>query len=135
VGFDCTLHVVDEASLERFVDRFLGRTSEKAPFDRAFPDAEALVQKTKEILAGPDPARAGRILGVSAHASSERDATRVLRGFRCRCGTKTAWARRCPFCRVGGEPLGPIIDAHPAPRTDAERVRVQLQRRPVRPRA
>src|SRR5215475_11936751 len=35
MGYDCTLHVVDENALARFVDRFLGRTSEAAPFDGA----------------------------------------------------------------------------------------------------
>ena len=66
MGFDCTLHVVDEVSLKRFVDRFLGRTSAKAPFDDACPNAEELIAKTKELLAGPDLEAAGRTLGELA---------------------------------------------------------------------
>ena len=66
MGFDCTLHVVDDVSLKRFVDRFLGRTSAKAPFDDACPNAEELIAKTKELLAGPDLEAAGRTLGELA---------------------------------------------------------------------
>src|SRR5262245_54023962 len=66
MGFDCTLHVVDENAVARFVDRFLGRTSEAAPFDRAFPSAAELIAKTKGILSGTDPVRAGRTLGELA---------------------------------------------------------------------
>ena len=81
MGFDCTLHVVDEVSLKRFVDRFLGRTSAKAPFDDACPNAEELIAKTKELLAGPDLEAAGRTLGELAilYVSAETpNATRLL---------------------------------------------------------
>jgi len=117
VGFDCTLHVVDEASLARFVERFLGRTSEKAPFDGAFPDAEALVQKTKEILAGPDPARAGRTLGELAmlFVSSETPHA-YSRGFSLSLWDEHSMGAPVPALGLGSveELLGPIIDAHPA---------------------
>ena len=80
-GFRLHAPRLDEVSLKRFVDRFLGRTSAKAPFDDAFPNAEGLIAKTKEILAGPDLEAAGRTLGELAilYVSAETPhATRLL---------------------------------------------------------
>ena len=117
MGWDCTLHVVDESALARFVDRFLGRTSEEAPFDRAFPDAADLVAKTKQILAGPDPEKAGRTLGELAmlYVSAETPHA-YSRGFSLSLWDEDTMGAPMPTDHLGSveQVLGPIVEAYPA---------------------
>jgi hypothetical protein len=51
MGFDCTLHVIDEQSIVRFVDRFLGRSTEKAPFDKKFKQGQKLLEEVRQKIA------------------------------------------------------------------------------------
>jgi hypothetical protein len=52
MGFDCTLHIVDEGLIaNRFVPRLLGRSSTPAPFDQR-PDAEELWTIARTALSG-----------------------------------------------------------------------------------
>ncbi|WP_165248474.1 hypothetical protein [Paludisphaera soli] len=62
MGFDCTLHVVDEKRIrDGFVPRLLGRSDERCPFDER-EDADALWAQVRELLAGSgrDADSAGR---------------------------------------------------------------------------
>ena len=119
MGWDCTLHVVDERSLARFVDRFLGRTSEKAPFDDAFDNAADLIAKTKQALAGPDPEAAGRTLGELAilYVSAETPHA-YSRGFSLSLWDEDRMGAPMPPDGLGSveDLLGPIVDAYPAVR-------------------
>lgn len=69
-GWDCTLHVVDIASLARFAARFL-RGMHKGAFDAAY-DADAMIVHVKQLIAS-DPATGARALGELAllYASTE----------------------------------------------------------------
>src|SRR5262245_5015851 len=50
MGYDCTLHVVDEGMIrERFVPRLLGHSSDRSPFDED-PDAAELWTKVRDAL-------------------------------------------------------------------------------------
>ena len=52
MGYDCTLHIVDEGVIrDRFVPRLLGRSQTHSSFDDR-PDAEELWGKTRAALAG-----------------------------------------------------------------------------------
>lgn len=54
MGYDCTLHVVDEGMIrDRFVPRLLGRTDERSPFDED-PDSEGLWEDVRDALAGAE---------------------------------------------------------------------------------
>lgn len=54
MGYDCTLHVVDERLIrERFVPRLLGRSDEPARFDER-PDAADLWAQVRGALGGSD---------------------------------------------------------------------------------
>jgi hypothetical protein len=64
VGWDCTLHVVDVASLARFSARFLRGMHRRAAFDREY-DADALIANVKQLIAG-DPETGARALGELA---------------------------------------------------------------------
>jgi hypothetical protein len=64
VGWDCTLHVVDGASLARFTARFLHRLHRGAAFDREY-DADALIESVKQLIA-TDPDTGARALGELA---------------------------------------------------------------------
>jgi len=117
MGYDCTLHVVDEATLARFVERFLGRSSEEAPFDRAFPDAAALVEKTKQLLRGDDPERAGRALGELAMLYFSAEGPHAYsRGFSLSLWDEESMGAPMPVEGLGSVEalLGPIVEAYPA---------------------
>ena len=64
MGWDCTLHVVDSASLARFAARFLHRMHRGAAFDREY-DADALIENVKQLIA-TDPETGARALGELA---------------------------------------------------------------------
>jgi hypothetical protein len=64
VGWDCTLHVVDNASLARFSARFLRGMHRRAAFDREY-DADALIGNVKQLIA-TDPETGARALGELA---------------------------------------------------------------------
>src|SRR5262245_23505535 len=64
VGWDCTLHVVDGASLARFSARFLRGMHRSAAFDREY-DADALIEEVKQLIA-TDPETGARALGELA---------------------------------------------------------------------
>jgi hypothetical protein len=50
MGWDCTLHVVDSASLARFAARFLRGMYRDAAFDRIY-DGDALIENVKQLIA------------------------------------------------------------------------------------
>lgn len=64
MGWDCTLHVVDTASLARFSARFLRGMHRNAAFDREY-DADALIENVKQLIAS-DPETGARALGELA---------------------------------------------------------------------
>jgi hypothetical protein len=52
MGYDCTLHVVDEQMIrDRFVPRLLGHSEERSPFDER-DDADELWRQVRDALAG-----------------------------------------------------------------------------------
>jgi hypothetical protein len=64
VGWDCTLHVIDRASLARFSARFLRGMYRDAAFDREY-DADAMIGHVKQLIA-TDPETGARALGELA---------------------------------------------------------------------
>lgn len=64
MGWDCTLHVVDESSLARFEARFLHGLHRDRPFDREY-DGDDLIAKVKELIA-EDPDTGARALSELA---------------------------------------------------------------------
>jgi hypothetical protein len=64
VGWDCTLHVLDRASLARFSARFLRGMHRGAAFDREY-DGDALIANVKQLIA-TDPETGARALGELA---------------------------------------------------------------------
>src|ERR1043166_4741762 len=63
-GWDCTLHVLDRASLARFSARFLRGMHRGAAFDREY-DGDALVANVKQLIA-TDAETGARALGELA---------------------------------------------------------------------
>src|ERR1044071_3777552 len=63
-GWDCTLHVLDRASLARFSARFLRGMHRGAAFDREY-DGDALIANVKQLIA-TDPEIGARALGELA---------------------------------------------------------------------
>ena len=117
---DCSFHVVDEAALARFVDRFLGRTSAKSAFDDVFPEADDMIAETRATLAGPDPAAAGRALGELAllYVSCEGPHAYSLGLSLSYWDEEDSAGAPMPSEALGTveDLLGPIIDAYPAVR-------------------
>ena len=68
---DCTLHVLDPASLARFAARFLRGMHRGAAFDREY-DADAMIASVKQLIA-TEPETGARALGELAllYASTE----------------------------------------------------------------
>jgi hypothetical protein len=64
MGWDCTLHVVDDTSLARFAARFLRDLHRGTAFDREF-DGDELIAKVKQLIA-EDPDTGARALGELA---------------------------------------------------------------------
>lgn len=64
MSWDCTLHVVDSASLARFSARFLRGMHRSAAFDREY-DADTLIGNVKGLIA-TDPETGARALGELA---------------------------------------------------------------------
>ncbi len=64
MGWDCTLHVLDEASLARFEARFLHGLHRERPFDREY-DGDRLIAEVKQLIAD-DPDTGARALGELA---------------------------------------------------------------------
>src|SRR5688572_1735491 len=61
MGFDCTLHGIDEQSIVSIVDRFLGRSTTKVAFDKKFKQGAELFEEVKQKIAA-SPAEGGRLL-------------------------------------------------------------------------
>ena len=118
-SFDCSLHIFEEAALARFVDRFLGRTSEKSAFDDVFPEADAMIADTEGDPRRADPAAAGRALGELAllYVSTEGPHAYQL-DFSLSCWDEDSVGAPMPSEGLGTieDLLGPIIDAYPAVR-------------------
>ena len=64
MGWDCTLHVVDDTSLARFAARFLRGLHRDAAFDQTY-DGDDLIAKVKQLIAD-DPATGARAFGELA---------------------------------------------------------------------
>ncbi|MEO8846179.1 MAG: hypothetical protein ABI591_04875 [Kofleriaceae bacterium] len=64
MGWDCTLHVVDDTSLARFAARFLRGLHRGTAFDREF-DGDDLIAKVKQLIAD-DPSTGARALAELA---------------------------------------------------------------------
>ncbi|MEM9070485.1 MAG: hypothetical protein AAGE52_18410 [Myxococcota bacterium] len=79
MGYDCTLHVIDPASLDAFADHFLGNASDAA-FERAY-DVPSLYAKVRDAIEG-DPREGGRfVLQAALFFASTRTPHLPSRGF------------------------------------------------------
>ncbi|WP_067548613.1 hypothetical protein [Nocardia crassostreae] len=67
MGYDCTLHLVDEAAIrEEFVPRLLGLSEEPTALDRVHPGAAEVWEQVRALLDGEDPAAAAAAVCVAA---------------------------------------------------------------------
>ncbi|MEV6135053.1 hypothetical protein AB0L63_03075 [Nocardia sp. NPDC051990] len=67
MGYDCTLHLVDEAAIrERFVPRLLGTSAEPTALDRVHPGAEDVWRQVRKLLSGEDGRAAAEAVCVAA---------------------------------------------------------------------
>ncbi|MFD6161883.1 hypothetical protein ACFWF7_14940 [Nocardia sp. NPDC060256] len=67
MGYDCTLHLVDEDAIrEQFVPRLLGRTTEPTALDRVHPGAADLWRQVRELLLSEDGRAAAEAVSVAA---------------------------------------------------------------------
>ncbi|WP_107657231.1 hypothetical protein [Nocardia suismassiliense] len=67
MGYDCTLHLVDEDAIrEQFVPRLLGSSTEPTALDRVHPGAEDLWRRVRELLLGADARAAAEAVSVAA---------------------------------------------------------------------
>jgi len=56
MGYDCTLHVIDEQAIrERFIPKLLGKSFEATDLDRVIPEAQSLWEQAWAALKGNDP--------------------------------------------------------------------------------
>src|SRR5262245_47688955 len=63
MGYDCTLHLVDEKAIrDEFVPRLLGRTEQETAFDRVVEDAAELWDSVREALDENEPDNAASLL-------------------------------------------------------------------------
>ncbi|MFC9434974.1 hypothetical protein [Nocardia sp. NPDC057030] len=67
MGYDCTLHLVDEGAIrEQFVPRLLGSSSGPTALDRVHPGAEEVWRQVRELLLGADGRAAAEAVSVAA---------------------------------------------------------------------
>lgn len=67
MGYDCTLHLVDEGAIrEQFVPRLLERSTGPTALDRVHPGAEDLWRQVRELLLGEDGRAAAEAVSVAA---------------------------------------------------------------------
>ncbi|WP_280407527.1 hypothetical protein [Nocardia brasiliensis] len=67
MGYDCTLHLVDEDAIrEQFVPRLLGSATGPTALDRVHPDAEDLWRQVRELLHGTDGRAAAAAVSAAA---------------------------------------------------------------------
>jgi hypothetical protein len=63
MGYDCTLHLVDEQAIrEEFVPRLLGHSREKTALDRVLANAVELWNTVRESLDSDDPESAAALV-------------------------------------------------------------------------
>ncbi len=63
MGYDCTLHLVDEKAIrEDFVPRLLGRSRKRTALDRVMRNAAKLWATARKALEGDDPGEAASVL-------------------------------------------------------------------------
>jgi hypothetical protein len=114
MGWDCTLHVVDDASLARFAARFLHGLHRNTTFDREY-DADAMIAKVKQLI-GEAPAIGARALGELAllYVSTETPHV-VCRGFALSLWDPEAMGAPAPVKWLGTveSRLADIIAAYP----------------------
>ncbi|MET8777166.1 hypothetical protein ABZV58_19355 [Nocardia sp. NPDC004654] len=67
MGYDCTLHLVDEDAIrEQFVPRLLGSSTEPTALDRVHPKAADVWRQVRELLLGTDGHAAAEAVSVAA---------------------------------------------------------------------
>ncbi|MEV6558484.1 hypothetical protein AB0M22_22420 [Nocardia sp. NPDC051756] len=67
MGYDCTLHLVDEDAIrEQFVPRLLGSFAGPTALDRVHPGAEDVWRQVRELLLGADGRAAAEAVSVAA---------------------------------------------------------------------
>ncbi len=116
MGYDCTLHLIDESSLARFAKRFVGNDLTTAPFDAAYPNAEELFAKVRAAAAGSDSQTAGQLLSQLALLWCAAETPHLYcRGFALSLWDARQMGARLPRGAVGSveAQLKPIIDKHP----------------------
>lgn len=112
MGFDCTLHVVDAASLARFSARLLG----DARGEPADADLDARLAAARRLL-DDDPEAGAREVAALALLVASRDAPHAKsRGFAISLWDEGVLGRRPPAKLLGSiaEHLPAIVAAHPS---------------------
>ncbi|MFB8282711.1 hypothetical protein [Nocardia colli] len=67
MGYDCTLHLVDEGAIrDEFVPRLLGSSAGPTALDRVHPGAEEVWRQVRELLLGADGRAAAEAVSVAA---------------------------------------------------------------------
>ncbi|WP_232662759.1 hypothetical protein [Pseudonocardia sp. TRM90224] len=67
MGYDCTLHLVDEKAIrETFVPRLLGTSDDETALDRVHPGAAEVWAQTRSLLRTGDPHEAAGAISVAA---------------------------------------------------------------------
>ena len=114
MSWDCTLHVVDRASLARFSARFLRGMYRSAAFDREY-DADAMIGRVKQLIA-TDPEIGARALGELAllYVSTETPHA-YCRGFALSLWDDAAMTAALPKKWLGSveDHLVDVIAAYP----------------------
>lgn len=114
MGFDCTLHVVDETSFQRFCARFLSGKFKFSAFDHAF-DAKKLIDGVRTTIK-KDPVQGARDLGQLALMFVSAEYPHVkARGLALSLWDTKAMGAPLPARLLGNveTQLQPILKRHP----------------------
>ncbi len=116
MGYDCTLHLIDEKSLGRFIKRFLKRSKAKSAFDRSFKNGDELFSRVRERIS-TSPGEAGQALMQLCLMWCSADAPHLMsRNFALSLWDEAQTGFDLPFDLVEqslGGLLKPIVDEHP----------------------
>lgn len=119
MGYDCTLHVVDPASIDRFAARFLGKGGKRSALDKRV-DVEALFTQVRDAIAASPGSGARALLAAlllccsaeAPHARSRNFALGLWSRYEADLGPPPP-ASLIPHGALR-EPLRPVLEAHPA---------------------
>ncbi|HEY4056581.1 MAG TPA: hypothetical protein VGM39_08225 [Kofleriaceae bacterium] len=115
MGYDCTLHLVDEASFPRFVARFLRGVRDTPNFDAAF-DVDELITKVQALMTS-EPPRGAKALGELALLFVSSETPHVYsRGFSLSLWDEETMGDEAPYSLMTTveQHLRDVIAAYPA---------------------